>query len=188
MSILYRVAHLADAAPLARFAALTFTQTFGHLYPPDQLAIYLSEYTQQTYAQWIEDRKYTLWIATVPAAAAAAAASGEFSVAADGTDGECRELVGYALGGPCSLPHADASAANGELKKLYLAKSHFGTGVAAHLFDRVLEWLRSPASNLSAPIYIGVWSENYRAQKFYMSKYVLPPLLMQLCAHFVFSC
>jgi GNAT superfamily N-acetyltransferase len=176
MSILYRVAHLADAAPLARFAALTFTQTFGHLYPPEELAIYLSEYTQETYARWIDDRKYALWIATAPAAAASAAAAAsssgvECSVAADGADGERRELVGYALGGPCSLPHADASAANGELKKLYLARSHFGTGVAAHLFDRVLEWLRSPASNLSAPVYIGVWSENYRAHKFYMGKY-----------------
>ena len=37
-----RRASAADAAALAHVAELTFTETFGHLYPPEDLASYVA--------------------------------------------------------------------------------------------------------------------------------------------------
>jgi ribosomal protein S18 acetylase RimI-like enzyme len=81
-------------------------------------------------------------------------------------------IVGYMLCGPCGLPHPEASESNGELKKLYLHKSTFGTGVGARLFELGEQWLMNESeSGLKRPIYIGVWSENWRAHSFYMRKH-----------------
>ncbi len=44
-------------------------------------------------------------------------------------------------------------------------------GVAARLFQLGLDWLRSPSSRLSRPVYISVWESNFRAQAFYMRKH-----------------
>lgn len=41
--VIYRPAVAEDAAALARFAAESFTATFGHLYPPEDLAAFLAE-------------------------------------------------------------------------------------------------------------------------------------------------
>ena len=39
--ISYRDANAADAEALGAFAQATFTETFGHLYPPEDLAAYV---------------------------------------------------------------------------------------------------------------------------------------------------
>jgi dihydroorotase len=157
LPVCYRQATRADADCVARFAARTFFETFAHLYPPEELHIHLSDYNESIFGEWIENpSKYHMLVATVEAP------SHEFSIAHSSDD--AGSLVGYVLAGPCTLPHPDATETRGELKKLYVARSHFGTGVAAQLTERALQWLRT---NFQQPLYIGVWSENYRAQTFY---------------------
>ena len=52
-----------------------------------------------------------------------------------------RGAIGYALAGPCGLPHADVKPEDGELKRLYLLKSAQNGGVGAALFEQALAWL-----------------------------------------------
>ncbi|MEG1682175.1 MAG: GNAT family N-acetyltransferase, partial [Stenotrophomonas sp.] len=73
------------------------------------------------------------------------------------------EAVGFAFAGPCGLPHADASATDGELKRLYVLGQYQGGGRGGLLFDAALQWLQTPGRTL----WIGVWSENFGAQRFY---------------------
>jgi ribosomal protein S18 acetylase RimI-like enzyme len=139
------VAEVSDATELAAFAAMTFTATFGHLYRAEDLATHLSHYTAEQFAADINHAQQRLWVARL-------------------VGSSNRSIVGYVQAGPCSLPHPDATARNGELKRLYVDEHVKGRGVAPALFELAQTYL---LANFSGPIYIGVWSENYRAQKFY---------------------
>jgi ribosomal protein S18 acetylase RimI-like enzyme len=140
------VAEESDCAELAAFAALSFSATFGHLYRAEDLATHLSHYRPENFLADINHAQQRLWVARLVAA------------------GSNRAIVGYVQAGPCSLPHADATASNGELKRLYVDEKRKGCGVAPALFELAQAYLKA---RFSGPIYIGVWSENYRAQKFY---------------------
>ena len=65
-------------------------------------------------------------------------------------------LVGYAAAGPMTLPHAEAQPGDRELYRLYVDAACHGQGVAPRLMEAVgqVDW-------------IGVWSGNIRARKFY---------------------
>ena len=131
-----------DALALATFAGENFAFTFGHLYPPEETAGFIrTDYTEKIFLDYIQDSTYGVWIA--------------FS--------ESEQIIGYAIGGAASLPRTNSSS--GEVKKLYVDRSQFGKGLANTLFETVVAWLRIQYSNY--PIYIGVYSENFRAIKFY---------------------
>ena len=131
-----------DAATLSEIGAATFTETFGHLYAPEDLAAFLAEShgLERTRADLADPQK-ALWL-----------------VESDGA------AIGYALAGPCDLPHPDATPACGELKRIYVRKPWQGAGLAARLFDETLAWLLRDGPR---DVWIGVWSENVRAQRFY---------------------
>jgi len=119
----------------------TFTATFGHLYPPDDLAAFLDEaHTPGQYAAWARDPAYGLWVAERGGAA-----------------------IGYALAGPNTLPHPDAAPGDGELKRIYVTRAAQGAGAGSRLLNAALDWLTRPGR----PLWIGVWSENHGAQKLY---------------------
>ena len=95
-----------DAEALSRIGAETFTETFGHLYPPQDLADFLVyAYNPERTRADLADPAKASWI-----------------VEADGA------VVGYALAGPCDLPHEEVTPACGELKRLYLLKRLQGDG------------------------------------------------------------
>ncbi|HEY9219371.1 MAG TPA: GNAT family N-acetyltransferase [Phenylobacterium sp.] len=139
---LIRRAGSADAADLARIGASTFTETFGHLYPPQDLALFLeAHHTEAAARSVLEDPSQAIWLAHV--------------------DGEA---AGYALAGPCTLPHPDVTPACRELKRLYVAQGRQGAGLGESLMAQAMAWMtagRPPA------LWIGVWSENFGAQRFY---------------------
>ena len=139
---LIRRAGLNDAEALAGIGAATFTETFAHLYPPHDLAVFLAEAygLAQTRAN-LADPERAAWL-----------------VEAD------RQVIGYAEAGPCALPHQEVTPACGELKRFYLLKPWQGGGLGARLFDETLAWLQSHGPR---DVWIGVWSENHGAQKFY---------------------
>ncbi|MCH1922539.1 GNAT family N-acetyltransferase, partial [Shewanella sp. A3A] len=74
------------------------------------------------------------------------------------------EAVGYALAGPCDLPHPEVTAGCGELKRIYFLKDWRGGGLGQRLFDVVMTWLQAQGPR---DVWIGVWSENFGAQRFY---------------------
>ena len=137
-----RRATTADAETLAGLGARTFAETFGHLYPPDDLAAFLADAhgLARTQAD-LADPRQAIWIAE---------AAGE--------------PVGYALAGPCALPHPDVDDTCGELKRLYLLKAWQNGGTGARLFEAAEAWLLAQGAT---SLWIGVWSQNFGAQRFY---------------------
>ncbi len=138
---LIRRAVAQDAPALTEVGRVSFTETFGHLYPPQDLNAYLhSAHTDEAYAGWIANSAYGVWVAE----------SGG-------------KVVGYALTGPCDLPHAEVTQGCGELKRLYLLKKAHNQGLGGQLLNLCLDHLTRPGRRL----WIGVWSENHGAQRLY---------------------
>ena len=140
--IVIRRAVAADADTLAALGAATFVETFGHLYSPPDLQVFLDEsHAPEAYAKVLADPAYALWIAE--------------------DDGR---PVAYAQAGPCGLPHAEARPAHGELKRLYVRADAQNTGTGRALMDAAMAWLERDGPR---PLWISVWSENLGAQRFY---------------------
>jgi ribosomal protein S18 acetylase RimI-like enzyme len=132
----------ADAAALAAIGRETFAEAFAHLYPPTDLAAFLDEaHSVERAAADLANPTKAAWL-----------------VEADG------EVVGYALAGPCKLPHPEVTPACGELDRIYLKAGRQGGGLGARLFAETLAWL---APDGPRRIWIGVWSGNLGAQRFY---------------------
>ncbi len=131
-----------DAEDLAHVATSTFTETFGHLYPPDDLASYLgSAYTPAAWRNTLSDPGVACWLV--------------------GAGGE--SAVGFTVAGYCKLPVKDLAPTAGELRQLYVRSTHRNQRLGTLLFETALAWLETHYS----PVYIGVWSKNYGAQRFY---------------------
>ena len=129
----------ADAPALSAIARATFVETFGHLYPTEDLAAFLDNaYSLDESERLLADPALAAWLVEV--------------------DGQA---VGHALAGPCALPHAEVTPACGELKRLYLLGAQQGGGVGSRLLTETLGWLGNRR------IWIGVWSQNHGAQRLY---------------------
>lgn len=146
---LIRPATVQDVAPLAALKLVAFRETFldgfGVPYPPADLARFEAEsYGEKRIAAELTDPSHMTWVAE-----------------ADG------RLLAYAHVGPCKLPHAEASAAQGELYQLYALNAAQGRGVGRALMDAALAWL---ADAYPGPVWLGVWSGNARAQAVYAKR------------------
>lgn len=132
----------ADAEALSRIGAETFSETFGHLYPPQDLAAFLeTAYAMETSRRDLADPDKAVWL-----------------VEAGGA------VVGHALAGPCDLPHDEVTTTCGELKRLYILKAFQGGGTGSRLLAETLAWLERDGPRR---LWIGVWSENFGAQRLY---------------------
>ena len=140
-----------DAAELSTFAGKMFASNFGYLYPPEVTAKFLeTDYAEEIYIGWILNIKYGVWVAT--------------TAVSDTISGDKRDtIIGYCVCGPSSLPRTESCS--GEVKKLYIDSACYGNGIANKLFETGISWLRE--SYAEHPIYLSVYSENYRAIKFY---------------------
>ncbi|WP_421084284.1 GNAT family N-acetyltransferase [Rothia nasimurium] len=137
-----RPATPADAAELAVLSATTFSETFTY-YPPEDLATYLAEaYTEEGYAREIASPDYGIWVAE--------------------QDGS---LIGYVVAGSAHLPHPELKGADGEIRRLYVRSEYQGQGLGSQLLEKALQWLLK--DNDQRTLWLGVWSENYGAQRLY---------------------
>jgi GNAT superfamily N-acetyltransferase len=137
-----RRAGSADAEVLARIGAETFTETFAHLYAPADVQAYLAEaYSLERTRADLADPAKAAWL-----------------VEMDG------QAIGYATAGPCALPHAEVTPDCGELKRFYFYRAWQNGGRGRALFDEVMAWLQRAGPRT---VWIGVWSENHGAQRFY---------------------
>ncbi len=142
MSLHIRRATAADADALSAIAIATYTETFGDSYPPDDLHAFLqAHYSPAPQRRELEDPHSAVWL-----------------LEEDG------RAVGYLAAGPNGLPHADARPGDIELKRLYVLARHQSGGHGARLMDAFLTWLDQPARRT---LWVGVWSENHGAQRFY---------------------
>ena len=139
---LIRHANLDDAPALAKLGAATFRDTFAHLYAPEDLEEFLT-YNHSTayFEDFLKDPKAAAWVAETP-------------------DGR---MIGYCTVAPCSLPAPDMPESSGELCRLYLEADAQGKGLGSAFIERALEWLEANFDHL----YVGVFSENFGAQKLY---------------------
>ena len=82
-----RRATVEDAQTLSSLAARTFTETFGHLYPAEDLAAFLTDaYAVEKQRTILAHPDYAVWL-----------------LEHEG------EAIGHAAAGPCGLPHADVA-------------------------------------------------------------------------------
>lgn len=141
-AVAVRRATVADAATLAELGEATFMETFGHLYPAEDSAGYVARtYTEAVCREVLADARMAYWLA--------------------GAEGE--PAVGYALAGYCKLPVQGLEASAGELRQLYVRQTHQSQRLGARLFEAALAWL----DERYRPLYVGVWSKNFGAQRFY---------------------
>ncbi|WP_045728266.1 GNAT family N-acetyltransferase [Xanthomonas sp. GPE 39] len=137
-----RRAGLDDAEAVTRIATATFSETFGHLYSESDLRAFLDEAYSLARAQLVLTHPdYALWL-----------------VEHDGA------VIGHAAAGPCGLPHVQVRPGDGELKRLYLLRAYQNSGWGSRLFETALAWLERDGPRT---LWVGVWSENLAAQRFY---------------------
>ena len=141
-----RRARPADADTLSCIARATFLETFVEgfaiPYPPQDLEHFMAHaYAAGPSAERLADPAQAVWLAE--------------------RDGRTQA---YAAAGPAALPHPDRRPEHGELKALYVARAAQGAGVGRALMDTALAWLERGGART---LWIGVWSENFKAQRFY---------------------
>ncbi len=140
MSAAFRPAGADDAPALSRLGAETFTETFGHLYQPADLAAFLVSHGEEEWRKELADPEFAVLI-----------------VEADG------EAIGYAKVGPPHLPFEPRGTAV-ELRQFYLLEPWQGRGLA----DRMMQWVIDEAERRGGDdLYLSVFVDNHRARKFY---------------------
>lgn len=138
--IVYRDATVDDAEAIAAFASSSFVHTFGHLYPPEDLAAFLAEkYERAIQAKEIANPLFRYRLALNEDA-----------------------IVGYCMMGALDIDVDDPAAL--ELHRLYVSPEMKGQGVAQALMDDCLAWARRLGAHA---LYLSVWENNARAQAFY---------------------
>lgn len=142
MNVSIRRAGPDDAAALSVLGMCTFIESFGHLYPPEDLQDFLGKsHSAAAYAQLLSDPAQAMWIAE-----------------------QAGRAIGYAQAGPCGLPHPEVAPGDGELKRLYVLAKAQAQNVGARLLEQSLAWLERDGPH---GLWISVWSGNHGAQRFY---------------------
>ena len=138
--IAHRDATPQDSALMATLGAQTFTETFGHLYSPENLAAFLVNHEPDKWRAELSDPAYAVRIAQDGATPA-----------------------GYCKVGPPSLPF-EVTAPTLELRQLYVLKPWHGAGVAALFMDWALDQARRRGAE---QMFLSVFIDNHRARRFY---------------------
>ena len=140
MSIALRDATADDAPALTELFARSFSETFGHLYEPENLSTFLLNHSVERWRGELSDPAFAIRI-------------GE----ADG------QAVAYAKLGPPSLPFEPRGKPI-ELRQFYVLRDWQGSG-ASH---QLMQWVIGEAERRVADeLYLSVFVENHRARRFY---------------------
>jgi ribosomal protein S18 acetylase RimI-like enzyme len=140
MTVSYRGARIEDAQAVADVFRTSFVDTFGHLYPDNDLQDFLKTKTAEQFRAEIENPRYLFRLAE-----------------------EAGTLAGYVKLGPPELP-IEAPQHTIELCQLYLLTAWHGSGIAGALMD----WTLGEAATQGAEhIQLSVYVDNVRARRFY---------------------
>ncbi len=136
-----REATQADVEALAEISARTFTESFGHLYRPENLASHLLKHSSVAYFR-----------------DALAAGDTLFVQEQDG------KLVGYGKVGQMSLPYDKAPRGAQEIQRVYVDKAYHGQGLGKEM---VFAMMALPRMENAPAIYLSVYEKNLIAQGLY---------------------
>ena len=140
MSVVYRDAQLGDAAALRELFAESFVETFGHLYRAEDLQDFLNGNSEAKWEANLSDPEVAVQVAE-----------------------DEGELAGFVELAPKKLPYETAAPAL-ELRRLYLASSAHGRGIA----EQLMEWaLKEAAARGAQELVLSVYVDNHRARRFY---------------------
>jgi len=140
--IVYRDAVPADGAGLAAMAKRSFTDTFGTLYRPEDLAVFLDQtFGEKGLPAQLSGSAYTVRVAV----------------------DEAGEIVGFAKIGPVVFP-GEWPATAIELHQLYVRGDQHGAGVGPALMDWAIDVARADART---EMILSVYVDNARAIRFY---------------------
>lgn len=140
MTPVLRAATPADAETLAAIGAQTFTETFGALYDPADLAAFLTNHTPENWTRELSDPRFHVVLAM----------AGE-------------QAVGYAKLGPPSLPFTPQGTPI-ELRQFYVRPGLQGSGLAARMMEHMLALARATGAD---ELFLSVFVDNHRARRFY---------------------
>jgi len=142
MAIIVRPAVRADAQQLSRLGALTFRETFAHTTTTENVDAYLTEaYSTEMQEAEIANPDLTIFVAEADS-----------------------ELVGFTYVGSGETIEGLSGPDVLELKRIYVASSWHGQGIAQKLMDAALNAARARGAS---KIWLGVWENNARALGFY---------------------
>ncbi len=147
MEGLIREATIEDAEAIAALGRRTFVETFVEdfeiPYPEADLRAHLEKsYDVERHRARLADPREAWWVA----------------------EREPEGIVGFAVAGPCGLPHPDIGPSDLELARLYVAREAQGRGVGPALLERALRWMEARGARTQ---WVGAWSGNDRAQRLY---------------------
>ena len=146
-----------DAEALSTLASTCFRQTFGHLYTPDDLDRFIHEaYSPEVLRAELADPKRATWLLFLEGSDADSPARVD--------EASEPQLIGYVTVCPAHLPHPEVKEGDGEVQRLYLLREYQGGGRGSRMLEHALDWLEADGPRT---LWIGVWSENYGAQKLY---------------------
>ena len=164
----------ADAEAIAKTGATTFIASYGHSMPAEHMHAYLDEaYTPSTILKDLANRKNQFFVARLNTSAPGAK-EGEGTVVG---------FIQMKLG--TTEPCIPSNVATCELHRIYVSADHLGGGTGNLMVERGLRWARDHllgAERLDgavdgvvdggvkeqrAGVWLGVWEENVKAQRFY---------------------
>lgn len=140
MTITYRDATAADLPAVDSLFRSSFSDTFAHLYKPEDLAAFFTSFTPEAWREEFDDPLYAFRLAE-----------------ADG------ELVGFVKLGPPSVP-VESGADRLELRQIYIDKAWHGQGIAQVLMDWAIEQAKRRGVQ---ELYLTVYVDNHRARAVY---------------------
>lgn len=136
-----------DLPQIRQLGITVFSATFGHSVPPSELEAYLDEYySAESIEQDFVDPAKDILVAT------------------DGNG----LILGFALltqgsSEPC-IEHMEDKI---ELQRIYVSIAFHGRGIGSLLFDEVENLARRKGFGY---LWLGVWEENFKAQKVYLKR------------------
>jgi GNAT superfamily N-acetyltransferase len=140
MTIAYRAATAADLPAIDALFRSSFSDTFAHLYKPEDLALFFADFTPEAWAEEFADPSYGWLLAE-----------------------EDGQLAGFVKLGPPSVPVA-SRADRLELRQIYIDKAWHGQGIAPVLMDWAIGEAKARGVH---ELYLTVYVDNHRARKVY---------------------
>ncbi|MES2119600.1 MAG: GNAT family N-acetyltransferase [Pseudomonadota bacterium] len=140
MTIAYRPATAADLPAIDALFRSSFTDTFAHLYKPEDLSLFFADFTPEAWAEEFADLSYGWLLAE-----------------------EGGQLAGFVKLGPPSVP-VDSRADRLELRQIYIDKTWHGRGIAPVLMDWAIGEAKARGVH---EIYLTVYVDNHRARRVY---------------------
>ena len=129
-----------EAATIADLARRCFTETFGHLYRPDDLALFLQGHSPENWHRELTDPAFAIRAAYQDA-----------------------EPVGFTKLGPIAMPVEPTGPAM-ELRQFYVLATQQGTGLAQRLMTWAIDEARARCAR---ELFLSVFVDNHRARRFY---------------------